>query len=86
MAKCIVVLQQAGEISAAIENGMTTTVTQHVQVGARTANENNSRPSLNLTLGIGINFNNASEAIIRVEDSESDDDGDSGGLGSYPFF
>ncbi|KAL0740981.1 hypothetical protein Bca4012_082494 [Brassica carinata] len=72
--------QGMGENSAIIENGITAPVTQHVQVGPRTTNENNDSPSLDLTLGIGINTNNASEAIILIDDSESDVDGDSGGF------
>lgn len=84
--KCIIVFQNAGENSAVIENGITAPVTQHVQVGPRTSNENNGGTSLDLTLGIAININNASEAIIFIDDSESDADGDSGGFGSDPFF
>ncbi|CAF1968982.1 unnamed protein product [Brassica napus] len=72
--------------SAAIQNGITTPLTQHANGGSPTANPNNGGPSLDLTLGIGINGHTAAEAIIEIEDSESDAYGDSGGFGSDPFF
>ncbi|KAL0759729.1 hypothetical protein Bca101_075879 [Brassica carinata] len=75
-----------GEDSAAIQNGITTPLTQHANGGSPTANPNNGGPSLDLTLGIGINGHTAAEAIIEIEDSESDAYGDSGGFGSDPFF
>ncbi|CAG7878668.1 unnamed protein product [Brassica rapa] len=54
--------------------------------GTRTAIPSNGGPSLDLTLGIGVNNNHGTEAIIEINDSDSEADGESGGFGSDPFF
>ncbi|KAL0701481.1 hypothetical protein Bca4012_057603 [Brassica carinata] len=74
-----------GAEPAPVENG--STATRPLQNGGTSYTiPTNNGPNLDLTLGVGINNNHGSDAIIDIEDSDSEADGKSGGFGSDPFF
>ncbi|RID45841.1 hypothetical protein BRARA_I02536 [Brassica rapa] len=67
---------------APTENGNTARISQVSNGGTRTAIPTNGGPSLDLTLAIGVNNNHGTEAIIEINDSDSEADGESGNINS----